>query len=534
MENGIRPPIQMAVDSMRNLCLGYTGEQNAQLIQIDVSKWQEKWPGASIDLMLALPGEKASYPAKTELKDGKLLFLPGYGDTQKPGHGAAYVVATKDGTHLAASDTVLTEIMHKGRGGDEMPEAPEAQAGWVADVLNAANRAEEAATSTAQNVGQAESAANRAEEAAEKAENAKPNPENEQNLIDRLTTPFSVTGDVAKCLPVSDYPLGVISHIEPKQDGSGDPSPSNVRPISGWNGINAWRSGANLYNPDTIAKGYALSTTGGTYVSASSLTTDYIPVKGGQRIVIGWSEIRWGCFYATEEPNSFINIFSSSEINVPLNAKFVRVTAPIGDEKTLFVGYASSSENVAAYQDVQHLTAQFGQTIYGGDYDWEKGIVTKRFHHFAFDGVTSGRKIDSTDPGVTTYAYIAPNNPEKPILHNGRAYANKLKSVGTSTVISFGLPDDLTGVTRSDDVATVVAKYNAVLKQWYEAGEPLEIVYELKMPEEIQLTPQQILSLDGENNLWSDCGKTTVSGPNSPKETEKRIAALEAAIANMA
>ena len=152
MENGIRPPIQMAVDSMRSLCLGYTGEANAQLIQIDVIKWQEKWPGASIDLMLALPGEKASYPAKTELRDGKLLFLPGYGDTQKPGHGAAYVVATKDGTHLAASDTVLTEIMHKGRGGDELPEAPEAQAGWVADVLDAAHRAEEA-TKRAENAG---------------------------------------------------------------------------------------------------------------------------------------------------------------------------------------------------------------------------------------------------------------------------------------------------------------------------------------------------------------------------------------------
>jgi hypothetical protein len=54
MENGIRPPIQMAVDSMRNLFLGYTGEANAQLIQIDVSKWQEKWPGDSIDLMRML------------------------------------------------------------------------------------------------------------------------------------------------------------------------------------------------------------------------------------------------------------------------------------------------------------------------------------------------------------------------------------------------------------------------------------------------------------------------------------------------
>ena len=145
MENGIRPPIQMAVDSMRSLRLGNQGEQNAQLIRIDVSKWLEKWPGAGIDLMLALPGEKASYPAKTLLQDGELLFLPGFGDTQKAGHGVAYVVATLNGTHVAVSDTVLTEILPKGRDGDTLPEAPEAQAGWVADVLNAATRAEEAA-----------------------------------------------------------------------------------------------------------------------------------------------------------------------------------------------------------------------------------------------------------------------------------------------------------------------------------------------------------------------------------------------------
>jgi hypothetical protein len=34
--------------------------------------------------------------------------------------------------------------------------------------------------------------------------------------------------------------------IEPVQAGSGDPSPTNVRPISGWTGANVTRTGKNL------------------------------------------------------------------------------------------------------------------------------------------------------------------------------------------------------------------------------------------------------------------------------------------------
>ena len=209
MENGIRPSIQMAVDSMRNLRLGHAGEQHAQLIRINVASWLDKWPDASINLMLTLPGEKDSYPAKTVLENGELLFLPGLGDTQRPGNGAAYVVATIGDTHLAASATVITEILIRGRGGDTLPEAPEAQAGWVAEVLGAADRAEEAAEN--------------AEEAAERAEEA--NVEMNERIAS-LTTPFSVTGNVVICHPVKDYPLNVITHFHPLQDGNANSLPS--------------------------------------------------------------------------------------------------------------------------------------------------------------------------------------------------------------------------------------------------------------------------------------------------------------------
>lgn len=37
-------------------------------------------------------------------------------------------------------------------------------------------------------------------------------------------------------------------YFSPKQEGSGDPSPSNVRPITGWTGVNVTRSGKNMLN----------------------------------------------------------------------------------------------------------------------------------------------------------------------------------------------------------------------------------------------------------------------------------------------
>lgn len=53
-------------------------------------------------------------------------------------------------------------------------------------------------------------------------------------IVDRLAPAFEASGPVVTCSPVEGYPLHVVSQIVPLQEGSGDPSPENVRPISGW------------------------------------------------------------------------------------------------------------------------------------------------------------------------------------------------------------------------------------------------------------------------------------------------------------
>jgi len=70
-----------------------------------------------------------------------------------------------------------------------------------------------------------------------------------------------------------------------------------------------------------------------------------------------------------------------------------------------------------------------------------------------------------------------------------------------------------------------------------------QIVFGLETPITVQLSPQEILALSGENTLYSDTGDTQVSGKADPsaiieaqqavqKSILERLAALEAAAVN--
>lgn len=72
---------------------------------------------------------------------------------------------------------------------------------------------------------------------------------NISDIINMLVTD-SVSGAVATFSDGADLPLkSLLVDIEPSQSGTGDPSPSNVRPISGWNTVNIYDD--PIY-PDTI------------------------------------------------------------------------------------------------------------------------------------------------------------------------------------------------------------------------------------------------------------------------------------------
>lgn len=65
-------------------------------------------------------------------------------------------------------------------------------------------------------------------------------------IVDMLCPPISETGNPVQCYPVSGYPLGCKVSWEPTQEGSGIPSPENIRPIKGRDSVTVERCGENV------------------------------------------------------------------------------------------------------------------------------------------------------------------------------------------------------------------------------------------------------------------------------------------------
>ena len=87
------------------------------------------------------------------------------------------------------------------------------------------------------------------------------NPWSSKHIVDMLCPPLKESGNPVVCYPVAGYPLGVKVSWEPVQEGSGDPSPDNIRPITGRNSVTITHSNdvvSNDYNialPETVYGG---------------------------------------------------------------------------------------------------------------------------------------------------------------------------------------------------------------------------------------------------------------------------------------
>lgn len=91
--------------------------------------------------------------------------------------------------------------------------------------------------------------------------------------------PVSIT-DGADDIPVVD----LTASIEPSQSGSGDPSPNNIRPISGWNSVNVTVTG----DDDTETYTTSLGTT--VYGGTLDLTTGVLTVD---RAIADMGDLTW-------------------------------------------------------------------------------------------------------------------------------------------------------------------------------------------------------------------------------------------------
>lgn len=135
----------IAVTGNETIRIGRAGENQA--VQVIWPGLLEKWRGlygeGTVQLAVRRPKDTAPYPAVCEVSENDVTWTVQAADTARHGIGECeltYLVGEK----VAKSQTWATEI-RRSLTEDEMVEPPEAQQGWVDQVLAAGSAAQEAA-----------------------------------------------------------------------------------------------------------------------------------------------------------------------------------------------------------------------------------------------------------------------------------------------------------------------------------------------------------------------------------------------------
>lgn len=178
-------------------------------------------------------------------------------------------------------------------------------------------------------------------------------------------------------------------HFSPKQEGSGDPSPENVREIVGWDGVEVEQRGTNLFdasNPNIISPNCWISSSGDKKITNSNADrTLYIACLPNTTYVISKTIGNvLGAGYTTDFPA--INMPTYSYMRDSANARQVTVTTG-PDAKYLAVWFYDSSktyDRTVQPEDIyKTLQIEYGSTAtpyklhHGSTINYEFGVLGK-------------------------------------------------------------------------------------------------------------------------------------------------------------
>lgn len=350
-----------------------------------------------------------------------------------------------------------------------------------------------------------------------------------KHIIDTLCPPLDETGNPVVCYPVAGSKLGCKVSWEPTQEGSGDPSPDNIRPIKGRDSVTVTRCGEALWSLDKITlQTYNSNITTEIDMDAVNLLPRNVKLYfSGECSNGALKEIR---FYdgIGAEMGVLRAAGGLSTVLKAGNIATVRLYAGLNEnsERTctnLQITLGTTPPTAYAPYTGQTATLTLPRTIYGGTVDAVTGVGKEVWRSITLDGVSEKFVNEYDDywnllpmntPGISNQNidYIVSS-------HFYHAFGGNITGFlfTTSSMMKryFATPDEL----------------NAYIAAQYAAGTPVQIAYKLVTPEPFTATgAQPIPALPGVNTLLTDADSVTVTGRADPI---KRITDLEDAVASM-
>jgi hypothetical protein len=386
-------------------------------------------------------------------------------------------------------------------------------------------------------------------------------PWSSKHIVDVLCPPLEETGNPVVCYPVAGYPLGCKVSWEPTQEGSGEPSPDNIRPIKGRDSVTVTRCGENLSrisdistpNKDLIAVELPTEIVADVEISFDTLNAEikelgtmlFTNRADGKRKAITVQE--FGIITAGKIPNG------------RKTAVFRGVTFKTVETVVLKFGYCKWSGDVnnfcvsivpntpCAPYTGQTATLTIPHTIYGGTVDAVTGDGQETWKLITLDGTEKWEtwgvnKNNAAVTGFYTYAINDYDPSSNKILCSALPYKNidvwggRNEGIGFANVLNQGSRYVIYSVktamlSDTSDDKSAVASLKSYLAAQYAAGTPVQIAYKLETPVPITATgAHPISALSGINTVMTDADSVTVTGRADPI---KRITDLEDAVASM-
>lgn len=220
-----------------------------------------------------------------------------------------------------------------------------------------------------------------------------------KEAIDSCAPLFHQKASVVQGALVKDYPLSVKTHIEPIQEGVGDPSPDNVRPIRGWNELTLEHCGKNLLQiPDIVASSVQFKSYDCFIPKDITVSMKKSPDLSIQKPIWRMSFTRkdGSIQYAIDErmPAKIAATPDNPIVSIGVrdtymeSGKYYAIQIELGSEATSYEPYHGES-----------IAEQLPEEVFGGVYDWESGelrtdwvkagpFTGEKWEAYPYDGAT--------------------------------------------------------------------------------------------------------------------------------------------------
>lgn len=358
----------------------------------------------------------------------------------------------------------------------------------------------------------------------------------EKNMIKTLYPLKTLSGN-----PISweasdtEYLFPVVS-LEPKQAGSGDPSPENVRPISGYDSVEVNVRGKNLLSDENFQSseknGITFTKLGNGVVHIEGTATANVD----SNIVQDVPQLPPGTYYgisqyltvvvkkASTGSNVWYDVLNgvTIEIGDVVQYYYFAVSASITVNETLYIFLAPgesafSASDFELYQPGTTATLALPKTIYGGTVDAVTGVGSEEWSPvLVLDSASFLGYLDANSNETTCLFYMSNVVNQTSKTDICCSHLPVVDSIAGATSTDIGISGNIQGSTLYFRLPRTTASNLSEFEGWLDeqktASTPVQVTYKLANPTPFQATGNQALtSLLGYNTIYTNGDSITLN-----------------------